>query len=558
MENIKIVPFGCRLNTLESEKIRSLLAAAGVRIAIIVNTCAVTGEAERQSRQTVRKLSRENPGVPIYITGCAATRSASDYAKIPGVAAVVPNKDKFNINAYCPPTAHPRKSSIFAGPGASNFASLVLCDSPQGGSSSLSAITPPLGGVDARSASVGGHHAISNFQSLSKAFVQIQNGCNHACTYCITRILRGPAVSFPYEKILADTRALVDAGYGEIVLTGVDIAGWRSDAGDFPAPARGRDRTSYERSELEVLGWGKKVNSPTQELLSGRAAKPTLSRPVNGAGFISDLCRDLLRDVPGIKRLRLSSLDPGVDLKPIVDLMRETPRLLPHLHLSMQSGSDTILTAMRRRHNAQMVRDLVKYANNDTAVACPPTGSCFALADSPQGGSHSRKQTTPPLGGVDARSASAGGQITFSWDLICGFPGETPELFAATCELIHELKPIRLHAFPFSPRPGTPAATMPNQIDRAESKRRVKVATDIARENMAAFMKSQIGTTANVLVEESNIARDVNDIPVKIVPATPGSGGQAGEKIPARTIMDVKITGIEMGKELYFTAIAGT
>jgi len=466
-ENIKIVPFGCRLNTLESEKIRAMLAAAGVTDAIIVNTCAVTGEAERQSRQMVRKLSRENPLTPIYITGCAATRCASDYAEIKGVAAVVPNRDKFNLSAY----------GITCGPAPTSNLKLQT-------------------------------------SNLSKGFVQIQNGCNHHCTYCITRLLRGPDVSFPYEKILADVRALVDSGYHEIVLTGVDIAGY-----NLPAPRRaptktkfsrgglaGRDSFSYERSELEKLGWGENYDNPTQDSLTRCARKPSLSRPASGAGWrISDLCRALLHDVPELKRLRLSSLDPGVDQRPIVDLMNENPRMLPHLHLSMQSGADAILAAMARRHNVQMVRDLVTYANPVTCHLSP---------------------------------------VTFSWDLICGFPGETPELFAATCELIRELKPIRVHAFPFSPRPGTPAATMPGQIDRAESKRRVKIALGLAHENRLEFMKSQIGKTASVLVEENNIARDVNDIPVKI----------AGPKIPPRTIMDVKITGIGRGPEHYFTA----
>ncbi|MDR1207016.1 MAG: MiaB/RimO family radical SAM methylthiotransferase [Rickettsiales bacterium] len=401
MENIKIVPFGCRLNTLESEKIRNMLYDAGMRNAIVVNTCAVTAEAERQSRQAIRKLSRENPGVPLYITGCAATRAPENYSKIKGVAAVVSNKDKLDMHAYGVKPSKEKFSSLF--------------------------LFPP---------------------SLSKGFVQIQNGCNHNCAYCIVSRLRGKNVSFPYEKILSDVRALVANGYHEIVLTGVDIAGYRGDTGGVREPR------------------------------------------------LSDLCRGLLRDVPDLRRLRLSSLDPGTDLRPISDLMREDSRMLPHMHLSMQSGSDTILAKMARRHNARMVRELMNYAK----------------------------------------------EISFSWDLICGFPGETPELFNETCDLIKELGPIRLHAFPFSPRPGTPAATMPDQIDRAESKRRLNIATDIARENMRAFMVSQYGKTVQVLVEENNIARDAHDIPVII----------SGAKIPARTIANVEITGIRKEKEFCF------
>jgi len=390
--DIKFVSLGCRLNALEAEKIKAMLERAGCIYTFIVNTCAVTGEAERQSKQAIRKLARENPGAVIFVTGCGATRAPDDFAALSGVTKVIVNKDKMDIQAY----------------------GLEPDDSCQ----------PPL----------------SVLQSLSKGFVQIQNGCNHVCAYCIVSRLRGKNVSFPYEQISAQTRALTENGYAEIVLTGVDIAGFTG---------------------------------------------------------LSDLCRKLLVDIPGLRRLRLSSLDPGVNLRPIADIMRNDPRMLPHIHLSMQSGSDAVLARMGRRHNAQMVRELAEY--------------------------------------------SVG--ITFSWDLICGFPGETEGIFNETCALIKELKPIRLHAFPFSPRPGTAAATMPGQIDKAESKRRVRIVTDLARENMLEFMKGQVGRVVSVLAEENNTARDAHDIPVKI---------EGVLKIPARSIIDVKLIGIEQGKELYF------
>ncbi|MCL2748454.1 MAG: MiaB/RimO family radical SAM methylthiotransferase [Alphaproteobacteria bacterium] len=393
MENqVKFLSMGCRLNALEAEKIKAMLINAGTQDAIIVNTCAVTGEAERQSRQAIRKLSRENPGIPLYITGCAATRAPKDYEKIPGVVAVVANKDKFNINAYIPDYKH-----------AVSYQKSVI-------------------------------------SSLSKAFVQIQNGCNHNCAYCIVSKLRGKNVSFQYEKILEDVRAATTAGFYEIVLTGVDIAGFRMDKETLP-----------------------------------------------------DLCAALLRDVPKLARLRLSSLDPGVNLRPIIDLMHKNPRMLPHMHLSMQSGSDKILAAMGRRHNAQMVRELTEYAD----------------------------------------------KITFSWDIICGFPGETQELFEETCALVRELKPIHIHVFPFSPRPGTLAATMPNQVDRAESKRRVRIINQLAKENRRRFMQSQIGQTSQVLMEENNTGRTPDDIPVKL-------GGAA---ISPKKILDVKLTGLDEESE---------
>ncbi|MCL2538050.1 MAG: MiaB/RimO family radical SAM methylthiotransferase [Alphaproteobacteria bacterium] len=394
MKNIRSVPFGCRLNILEGDKIAGLLADSGIQRGIVVNTCAVTSEAEKQSRQAVRRLARENPDMPIYVTGCAATHSPSDFEKIPGVAATIHNKDKLDATKY----------------------------------------------VGARTRALGRKYAPLQHSSLSKGLVQIQNGCNHACSYCITRILRGKNVSFPYEQILAATRALTANGYGEIVLTGVDIA-------------------SYQN--------------------------------------IAILCKNLLFNDANLQRLRLSSLDPGVPLRSIVDLMHENPRMLSHMHLSMQSGCNEILAKMGRRHTTQMVRELSNYANG----------------------------------------------VTFSWDLICGFPGETEEHFNETCDLIRELKPIRLHAFPFSPRPGTPAASMPGQVHRTESKRRVKIATEIAAANMREFMNSQIGRTAQILVESNNIGRTPDDIPVKI----------SGCPIPERTIMNVKLTGIKSAKELYFT-----
>ena len=273
---------------------------------------------------------------------------------------------------------------------------------------------------------------------LSKQFVQIQNGCNHKCAYCVTRLLRGPAVSFEYEDILKDVKSAIKNGFEEIVLTGVDIA-------------------SYAKNGI----------------------------------LISDLCKKLLQDVPEIKRLRLSSMDPASpEIFKIIDLIYSDHRMMPHMHLSMQSGSDTILNAMHRRHNSETVRRIVKAANNN---------------------------------------------ITFSWDIICGFPGETEELFNETLKLARETKPIKIHAFPFSPRPGTEAAELPNQINRETSKKRVKIISDLADNFRKEFMKQQLSTEVQVLVEENNIARTPNDIDVKII----------GNLIPTKTVCSVKLAEIK-------------
>lgn len=397
--NIKTLSFGCRLNALESEKIQKMLEPH-INAAIVVNTCAVTAEAERQSGQAVRRIARENPDAPIFVTGCAATRNAKLFTEINNTI-VVDNRDKMHLGAYI-----------------------------DGMESAPCNITTPK---------------IAKFSQvdtkLSKQFIQIQNGCNHKCAYCITRALRGPSVSFDYADILADAQTAVANGFGEIVLTGVDIASYVKTEGD----------TVY---------------------------------------LISDLCRRLLADVPGIQRLRLSSVDPAVpDIDNVIDLILSEPRMMPHMHFSMQSGSDTVLRAMGRRHTAQRVRDLVK---------------------------------------------RAAGKITFSWDIICGFPGETEELFKETLDLVCETKPIKIHAFPFSPRPETPAANMPNQVNRASSKERVRIISDLANQNRTEFMQAQIGKTLQVLVEENNMGRCPHDIAVKI----------NGAPIPARTICDININDV--------------
>lgn len=396
--NIQTITFGCRLNAVESEKIGNMLADIAPR-AVLVNTCAVTGEAERQSAQYVRRVARENPNIPIFITGCAATHDATPFDSILNIR-VIHNSEKMNREAYVRAIA------------------------------------------DFDFSSVDNEIRVSNpDKHMSKQFIQIQNGCNHDCTYCITRLLRGPSVSFEYDDILADVRNAVENGYFEIVLTGVDSA-------------------SYHK------------------LYDG---KPFL---------ISDLCRRLLKDVPEIQRLRLSSMDPASpEIYKIIDLIHENPRMMPHLHLSMQSGSDTILRAMHRRHTADMVRNIVAHANG----------------------------------------------ITFSWDIICGFPGETDELFAETMNLIGETHPIKIHAFPFSPRPDTVAATMPNQVQKSTAKQRVKTVTDAATSNRKDFMNTHLGQKTSVLVEENNMGRTPHDISVKIM----------GDLIPERTICECKIVGID-------------
>lgn len=398
--NIQTLSFGCRLNAIECEKISKMVSTI-TDCAIIVNTCSVTAEAERQCAQTIRKISRENPNAIIFVTGCGATRNPNLFEKIPHTI-VIDNAHKMEKSAY------------------------------------LNA----LRGADFNTNCTDLSQLKNSDQKLSKKFIMVQNGCNHDCTYCVTRLLRGQNISFEYEKILSDVRQAIQDGFYEIVLTGVDTA-------------------SYARLENN---------------------KPFL---------LADLCKKLLTDVPEIKHLRLSSIDPASPQVPrIIELMNQDKRFMPHLHLSMQSGSDTILSAMRRRHNVKKLMELVK------------------LSD---------------------------GKISFSADIICGFPGESDELFAETVETIKNMGLMHVHAFPFSPRPGTIAADMPNQIPRNISKQRVKIISEIAKQNRTEFMQKQIGKIVSVLVENDNIGRTPDDIDIKI----------SGKQIPNKTICNVQIIGID-------------
>lgn len=398
--NIKTLSFGCRLNALECEKIASMLSKVSDNI-IVMNTCSVTGEAERQCAQMLRKLSRENPKALIFVTGCGATRNPKLFESVSN-SIVIDNATKMDLSSYIDGAA--------------------------------------VAGFDLSSSEINLFK--DNESKLSKKFIQVQNGCNHDCTYCVTRLLRGKSVSFPYKEILADVKSAVAKGFYEIVLTGVDTA-------------------SYVCIEN--------------------------NRPV----LLADICQRLLTDVGEIKHLRLSSIDPASPEVPkIMGLMQKDARFMPHLHLSMQSGSDTVLRAMHRRHDSKKLMELVDMAD---------------------------------------------GKISFSADIICGFPGETQELFKETVEMVRKMGLIHVHAFPFSPRPGTVAATMPNQIPRNISKERVKIITEIANENRQEFMKKQIGKVVSVLVEENNIGRTPDDINIKI----------GGKKISNKTICDVKITGID-------------
>jgi threonylcarbamoyladenosine tRNA methylthiotransferase MtaB len=382
----EILTFGCRLNAFESEVIRGHTGA--LDDTIVVNTCAVTAEAERQARQAIRRAHRERPEARIVVTGCAAQIDPASWAALPGVARVLGNAEKLAAASWAP-GAGSAVSDIMAAP----------------------ATAPQL---------------VTEFAGRARAFVQVQQGCDHRCTFCIIPFGRGPSRSVPVGAVVDQVRTLVDAGYREVVLTGVDITSYGPD-------------------------------------LPGR---PTLGQ----------LVRRLLALVPELARLRLSSLDPVEIDEDLWRLIAAEPRLLPHLHLSVQAGADLILKRMKRRHSR-----------------------AEALA-------------------TVARARALRPGIAFGADLIAGFPTETEALFRQTLDFVQEAAIPYLHVFPYSERPGTPAARMP-PVPVALRRERAARLREAGREVARDFHAAQLGRDVSVLSETAQAGRTEHFAPVRIAGA---------------------------------------
>ncbi len=386
--SVEILTFGCRLNAYESEVIRG--HAAALTDTIVVNTCAVTAEAERQARQAIRRAHRERPGARIVVTGCAAQIAPEAWASLPGVDRVLGNLEKLRAESW-----------------ASDAGSAVS---------------------DIMEARETAAHLVTEFFGRARAFVQVQQGCDHRCTFCIIPFGRGPSRSVPVGAVVEQTRALVDAGYQEVVLTGVDITSY---GGDLPG-------------------------------------KPGLGQ----------LVRRLLALVPELPRLRLSSLDPTEIDAELWRLIAEEPRLMPHLHLSVQAGSDIILKRMRRRHLRADARATIRRAR-------------------------------------DLRPG-----IAIGADLIAGFPTETEEAFGETVALVEEAEIAFLHVFPYSERPGTPAARMP-AVPRSVRRERAGRLRAAGQAAAGRFYRAQVGRDASVLAETAFAGHTEHFAPVRIA-ASPG------------------------------------
>ena len=386
----EILTFGCRLNAYESEAMRAL--ASGVENTVVVNTCAVTAEAERQARQTIRRLAREKPGVDIVVTGCAAQIDPASWAALPGVTRVLGNEDKL------------KPESWIAGAG--------------------SAVS------DIMAARETAPHMVTEFAGRARAFVQVQQGCDHRCTFCVIPFGRGPNRSVPIGVAVTQVRALVEAGFREIVLTGVDIASYGPD--------------------------------------------------LPGSPSLGQLARRLLALVPELPRLRLSSIDPAAIDDDLWRLIAEEPRLMPHLHLSLQAGSDLILKRMKRRHL---------------------TADAMATIER-------------------ARSLRPG--IAIGADLIAGFPTETDALFAETLGFVEAADMPFLHIFPYSERPGTPAARMPAvpKPVRRERAAQLRAAGAWATER---FLAAHVGRDIALLTESGDTGHSEHFAPVRLASvAEPG------------------------------------
>ena len=377
-----IVTFGCRLNAFESEVIRD--RAAGLDDAIIFNTCAVTKEAERQARQAIRKARRKRPGAEIIVTGCAAQVNADAFASMPEVDRVIGNAEKLTNAAY-----HSERQIL-------------------------------VGDIMAVQETAG--HLVEGFEGRTRAFVQVQQGCDHRCTFCIIPYGRGNNRSAPIGEITTQVRTLAENGYSEVVLTGVDITSYGADLPGQPS--------------------------------------------------LGQMMRRLLAQVPELQRLRLSSIDCIEIDDDLMRLIETEPRLMPHFHLSLQAGDDLILKRMKRRHS------------RDDAIAI-----CDTI------------RTRRP-------------DVVFGADLIAGFPTETEAMFQQSLNLIDECGLTWLHVFPYSTRPGTPAALMP-QVPGKIRRERAAQLRQAGEAAATRFLDGLVGATATVLVEQNSTGRTEHFAPVR-------------------------------------------
>lgn len=405
MPGPEVITFGCRLNIAESEGMRAL--AGDDPNLIIVNSCAVTREAVRQARQAIRRAKRARPDARIIVTGCAAQTDPALFAAMPEVESVIGNKEKMEAHSFAPAPEKVRVSDIMA----------VRETAP---------------------------HLVSSFADHARAFIEVQNGCDHRCTFCIIPYGRGNSRSVPAGAVVERIGALVEEGYNEVVLTGVDVTSYGADLPGQPG--------------------------------------------------LGSLVERILKNIPALPRLRLSSIDSVEIDERLFALITQEPRVMPHVHLSLQAGDDMILKRMKRRHNrADAIR-------------------------------------------IVERLLTARPEISIGADIIAGFPTETEAMFANSLALVRECHIVHGHIFPYSPRTGTPAALMP-QVDRATIKARAVQLRQASAENRARWLSSLVGTQQNVLAEgDGTTGHAENFAPVRL--SIPHQRGK---------IVTTRVIGVENG-----------
>jgi threonylcarbamoyladenosine tRNA methylthiotransferase MtaB len=405
--SVDVVTFGCRLNAFESEVIAREAERAGLTETIVINSCAVTNEAVAQARQSIRRLKRERPSARIVVTGCAAQTEPGMFARMAEVDRVVGNDDKTRGQAWR------------AARTALDAASFGIEESEKVAVADIMAVREMA------------PHLLEGFQrGLPRVFVQVQNGCDHRCTFCIIPYGRGNSRSVPMGAVVAQVRALVERGHTEIVLTGVDLTSYGAD--------------------------------------------------LPGAPKLGQLTKQILRHVPDLKRLRISSIDQVEVDRDLLDVIADEERLMPHLHLSLQSGDDLILKRMKRRHS-----------RSEAIQFCAQV-----------------RRLRP--------------DIALGADIIAGFPTESEEMFVRSQDLVKECDLTFLHVFPYSSRPGTPAARMP-QVSGEQVKERARRLRATGEAALQKRLTSEIGATRQVLIESTRQGRTEHFIPVAISGATPGA-----------------------------------
>ena len=401
----KVLTLGCRLNSYESEVMRTHAAKAGLEGAIIVNTCAVTTEAVRTARQTIRRAARDHPEAPILVTGCAAQIDAEMFAAMPEVTRVIGNHDKMQVETWAPDRVLTGSDKIRVN--------------------------------DIMSVKETAAHLIDGMEGRARAYVQVQNGCDHRCTFCIIPYGRGNSRSVPAGEVVEMVRRLVDTGHHEVVLTGVDLTSWGADLPRTPQ--------------------------------------------------LGNLVQRILKLVPDLKQLRISSID-AIEIDEALFEALQNPRLAPFMHLSLQHGDTLILKRMKRRHSREQAIEL----------------------------SEKLRSVRP--------------EMALGADLIAGFPTETEAAFENTLSLIEHCQIAFVHAFPFSPRPGTPAARMP-QLDKRVIKERAARLRLAGQSALERHLTTHLGQSTEALIERGQAARLADFTPVRLAKA---AGGEAGRLIPVQ------------------------